>query len=223
MNPITASVAIITLFLAPTLALAQPAISDAFTAGRNCSQAELALDRGTALFRQGDVEGSIAEFDKAIEFDPSKRTYLWQRGISLYYLNRFKKGAEQFRLDVTQSPNDTEEAIWCFVCETKLYGAAQARERFLKVGRDRRWVMREAYKMVKDEGNPEKFVNAFRGRPHKYFYASLYAGLYYESQNEENAAKRYIVSAYKTRYGQNSRDYMAAVAKVHCQLRNWID
>ncbi|WCJ36420.1 Tetratricopeptide repeat (TPR)-like superfamily protein [Euphorbia peplus] len=94
---------------------------------------------------------------------------------------------------------------------------------FRQVGRDRRRVMREAYKMFKDGGDPEKFVNAFRGGPYGYFYASLYAGLYYESQNEENAAKHHMVSAYKTPYGQNSHQYMADVAKVHYQRQNWID
>ncbi|KAI8028638.1 hypothetical protein LOK49_LG02G02236 [Camellia lanceoleosa] len=50
------------------------------------------------------------------------------------------------------------------------------------VGRDTRPVMREAYNMFRDGGDPEKLVAAFsRGRESEYF-ASLYAGLYYESQ-----------------------------------------
>ncbi|XLS68367.1 hypothetical protein HN51_019390 [Arachis hypogaea] len=57
---------------------------------------------------------------------------LWQRGLSLYYLDRFEEGAEQFRLDVAQNPNDTEESIWCFLCETQLYGVDEARKRYLE-------------------------------------------------------------------------------------------
>ena len=45
---------------------------------------------------------------------------------------RFEEGAEQFRLDVAQNPNDTEESIWCFLCEAQLYGADEARRRFLE-------------------------------------------------------------------------------------------
>ncbi|XP_065854084.1 uncharacterized protein [Euphorbia lathyris] len=203
-----------------------PAVSgmwDALTGDKRRGDAKLAVARGMALFRQGDVEGSVAEFDKAIELDSSQRAYLWQRGLSLYYVDRFEEGAEQFRLDVAANPNDTEEAIWCFLCEAQLYGVAQARQRFLKVGRDRRPVMREACEMFKECGDPEKLVTAFSGHSHDYFYASLYAGLYYESQNEEEAAKRHIVAAYKSHYGQRSEDYMAALAKVHCQCRKWID
>ncbi|XLU53586.1 hypothetical protein S245_048234, partial [Arachis hypogaea] len=36
---------------------------------------------------QGDVSGSLVEFDRAIELDPRQKAYLWQRGLSLYYLD----------------------------------------------------------------------------------------------------------------------------------------
>lgn len=48
---------------------------------------------------------------------------------------RFEEGAEQFRLDVAQNPNDTEESIWCFLCEAKLYGVDEPRRRFLEVNK----------------------------------------------------------------------------------------
>ncbi|TVU20978.1 hypothetical protein EJB05_30586, partial [Eragrostis curvula] len=84
-------------------------------------------DKGVPRLRfspsgEGDVAGSLADFDKAIEMDPQQKQYLWQRGLSLYYLDRFEEGAEQFRLVVAANPNDTEESIWCFLCEAQLYG-----------------------------------------------------------------------------------------------------
>ena len=45
---------------------------------------------------------------------------------------RFEEGAEQFRIDVAQNPNDTEESIWCFLCEAQLYGVNEARNQFLE-------------------------------------------------------------------------------------------
>ncbi|KAG8649646.1 uncharacterized protein LOC110620122 isoform X2 [Manihot esculenta] len=178
-----------------------PAVSgiwDALTGGNNAREAIVAIRRGMVLFRQGDVLGSLAEFDKAIELDPRQKAYLWQRGLSLYYLDRFEEGAEQFRLDVAQNPNDTEESIWCFLCEAQLYGVDEARKRFLEL------------------------VTAFSNGPeNEYFYASLYAGLYHESQNKPDAAKFHIVAACRSPYGQRSDDYMAALSKVHCLCRNW--
>ncbi|GAB4835775.1 hypothetical protein Ancab_000685 [Ancistrocladus abbreviatus] len=166
------------LFLTPV-----SSIWDSLTGGNNSArEAVLAIRRGMQLFRQGDVLGSLVEFDKAIELDPRQKAYLWQRGLSLYYLNRFEEGAEQFRLDVAQNPNDTEEAVWCFLCEAPLHGVDEARRKFLEVGRDPRAVMREVYTLFKDGGDPEKLVAAFSGgQEDEYFYASLYAGLYYES------------------------------------------
>ncbi|KAK7392047.1 hypothetical protein VNO78_20473 [Psophocarpus tetragonolobus] len=197
---------------------------DALTgADNNPRQALLAVRRGMLLFRQGDVLGSLVEFDKSIQLDPRQKAYLWQRGLSLYYLNRFEEAAEQFRLDVAQNPNDTEESIWCFLCEAHLCGVDEARKRYLEVGRDPRPVMREAYNMFKYGGDPQKLVAAFSGsRDNDYFYASLYAGLYYESQNETDAAKVHIVAACQSPYGQRSDDYMASLSKVHCLCRNWV-
>lgn len=54
---------------------------------------------------------------QVIEVAPSQTPYLWQRGLSLYYADRFQDGADQFRRDVAVNPNDTEEAIWAFLCE----------------------------------------------------------------------------------------------------------
>ncbi|KAM3287303.1 putative protein isoform X2 [Capsicum chacoense] len=211
----------------PTLSrrLFLPSVSglwNALTGGNSAGDAVMAIRRGMLLFRQGDVLGSLMEFDKAIELDPRQKAYLWQRGLSLYYLDRYEEGAEQFRLDVAQNPNDTEESIWCFLCEAQLYGVYEARKRYLEVGRDPRPVMRDAYNMFKDGGDPEKLVTAFRsGQPNEYFYASLYAALYYESQNEPDAAKVYLIAACQSPYGSRSDDYMAALAKVHCICRNW--
>lgn len=198
-------------------------IWDALTGGKpDRGGALAAVRRGMELFREGDVLGSLVEFDKAIELDPRQKAYLWQRGLSLYYLDRFEEGAEQFRLDVAQNPNDTEESIWCFLCEAQLYGVDEARRRFLQVGRDPRPVMREAYNMFKYGGDPEKLVAAFSSsQKSEYFYASLYAGLYYESQSKTDAAKVHLLAANQSPYGQRSGDYMASLAKVHCLCRNW--
>ncbi|KAM7277998.1 hypothetical protein ACFE04_005132 [Oxalis oulophora] len=222
-------------------------ICDAFTGGpNNPREAALAIRRGMLLFRQGDVSGSLAEFDKAIELDPRqkacKRTAIsdsaaatqGNRNLGFDCLSFkekleksiwFEEGAEQFRIDVAQNPNDTEESIWCFLCEAQLYGVDVARQKFLEascVGRDSRPFMREPYYMFKDGGDPEKLVAAFsNGAGNEYFYASLYAGLYHESQfrtlqKTPDAAKIHIVAACQSPYGQRSDDYMASLAKVHC-------
>ncbi|KAG5580816.1 hypothetical protein H5410_051443 [Solanum commersonii] len=104
---------------------------DALTSGNSVV---MAIRKGMLLFRQGDVLGSLVEFDKAIQLDPRQKAY------------------------VAQNPNDTEESIWCFLCEAQFYGIHEARKRYLEVGRDPRPVMREAYNMFKDGGDSKKNV-----------------------------------------------------------------
>jgi len=41
------------------------------------------------------TQGSIEDFDAALAADPSLLPYLWQRGLSLYYVQRFEEGAKQ--------------------------------------------------------------------------------------------------------------------------------
>ncbi|CAA7388892.1 unnamed protein product [Spirodela intermedia] len=217
-SPLTAR-AVSRRFILPSASF----IWDAITGGNSALEASTAVRRGMQLFRQGDVVGSLAEFDRAIELDPRQKSYLWQRGLSLYYLERFEEGAEQFRIDVAANPNDTEESIWCFLCEAQIYGVEQAKRRFLEVGRDSRPFMREAYNLFKDGGDPEKLVSMFlHGGESEFFYASLYAGLYYESQKDPESSKRHIIAACRSLYGESSGDYMASLAKVHCLCRNWV-
>lgn len=174
------------------------------------------------LFVQGDVEQSMVEFDKAIELDPRQKIYLWQRGLSLYYLNRFEEGATQFRDDVAANPNDTEESIWCFLCEAQLHGVDEARRRFLEVGPDPRPVMRKVYLMFKNGGDPQEILAEFsNGRELDYFYAALYASLYYEAHKDPVSAEAAMIDASYSPYGLRSGDYMASLAKVHCKCRDW--
>ena len=64
-----------------------------------------------------------------IAFDHVKGELCW---VPFEFCHRFEEGAEQFRLDVAQNPNDTEESIWCFLCEAQLYGVDEARKQYLE-------------------------------------------------------------------------------------------
>jgi lipoprotein NlpI len=90
------------------------------------------------LYAQGDVVESVERFDAALEANPRIRPYLWQRGLSLYYLgfdnpSLWEEGAKQFREDVAVNPADTEESIWAFLCEARVLGPTEARRQMLKV------------------------------------------------------------------------------------------
>ena len=196
--------------------------------------------RGMAAFVSHDIAASIELFDQAAAAEPARRPYLWQRGLSLYYASRFAEAAEQFRLDVAVNPDDTEESIWCLLSEARLPGGtARARANLLKVGRDSRPVMRAAYALFTNGNADGATLDALRAAgappasPHDYFYATLYIGLYYESEAEgggdsaaapalREKAQGALVAAVESEYARASDDYMAALARVHARLRGWL-
>ncbi|KAG2452481.1 hypothetical protein HYH02_002720 [Chlamydomonas schloesseri] len=177
---------------------------------------------GMDKFRRNEVEASVDDFDRVIQLAPSMKPYMWQRGLSLYYLGRFAEGAEQFRIDVAVNPNDTEESIWTFLCEAQMVGAEQARKQFLEVGRDSRPVMRAAYECFKTGQPPEKIMAQVTDNGgHDTFYGLLYVGLWHEAEGDTAEAQKAITAAVATPYARLSGDYMAALARVHCQRRGW--
>jgi len=179
-------------------------------------------------FENGDVEGSLTDFDEALRVKPSIRPYLWQRGLSLYYVGSeeaLAEGAHQFRDDVAVNPNDTEEAIWAFLCEAKLKGYEAARNDFLLVGRDSRPVMRAAYEAFRTGSDPSTILEAAGGDTigHAAFYARLYVALWNEAHGMADDAKSAMLDSLQTRYAQSSGDYMASLANVHARRRGWLD
>lgn len=179
--------------------------------------------RGMARFIENEVEASVEDFDAVLQLEPRQSPYLWQRGLSLYYLERFADGAKQFRDDVAVNPNDTEESIWALLCEARLLGFHEARRNMLHVGLDGRPVMRAAYELFSGEGSLGGLKSAALASPHDEFYSLLYQGLFHEAQGEEQEARGAVLAATQSLYGVQSEDYMAALAKVHALRRGWAE
>jgi len=106
-----------TLLLAAVLSAAGGGMaSECSAAGENPRSL---TNKGMALFKDAKVEASVAAFDKAIELDPKYEGILWQRGLSLYYADRFEDASEQFVRDVALNPRDTEEAVWALLSQAR--------------------------------------------------------------------------------------------------------
>ena len=126
--------------------------------------------RGMELFKRGRLSESVAAFDRVIELAPAQKPYMWQRGLSLYYLERQGEAAMQFEIDVAVNPNDTEEAIWRWLAQVRrsrrvdalspAAAVARARADMLKVGADARPVMRAAMALFSGEGGSAEQTDA---------------------------------------------------------------
>lgn len=203
---------------------------------------------GMDYFRQADIPSSLAYFDLADSLSNTQQKggggaarlapYLWQRGISYYYLNKFDSGHEQFKLDVSVNPNDVEEIVWDIACLARMHGNHETTVKtvFPPKGsmtlppgqKDSRRIMSTVYSLFRNEEGTTEYDLRKAGHesnnPSDEFYSLFYLGLYCEVRNELSKAEAYMRAAATSKYattGIGSGDYMSACAKVHCRLRSW--
>jgi tetratricopeptide (TPR) repeat protein len=189
-------------------------------------------------FQTNQVEQSAESFDQAIALEPSSADYLWQRGLSLYYLDRFNEAADQFLRDVRLNPRDTEESIWRLISQARVDpgGFRAAQERMIPIEGETRPYMRAIYDVFAGRrpvaelealaaaaAAPPGGLFAAAGRDMAVrtgFYCELYLGLLAEAQGDAARARGWLSRAAAGPYAA-SGDYMAALARVHCLRRGW--
>jgi hypothetical protein len=146
------------------------------------------IQKGMQCFRNFDVPSSLFYFDKADALavpEGSLSPYLWQRGISYYYLNRFQEGSAQFRLDVSVNPLDVEEIVWDIACLARIDDnnnntfPPENRMKLSNGKTDRRRIMSTVYSLFRNDGATEfDLRNAgHTGTMSDEFYSLFYLGL----------------------------------------------
>lgn len=176
--------------------------------------------RGETLFRMGKVAESVPDFDKVVEIQPAFKAENWQRGIALYYVGRYKDGAEQFEEHHRVNPDDVENTFWYFLCLAKADSMESARKKIIPSRGDARPPLMDVYRLVRNEATAadiekaiEKFEAGTRGRETAEFYGYLYLGLWYDLNGDKAKAIAYL----KKSLAANDQGYMADVGKVHLQ------
>ena len=178
------------------------------------------IRRGMVKFQLGKIDESIDDFDMAEKLDARLKPYLWQRGLSYYYADRFAEGAQQFAIDLTVNSQDVEETVWRYLCMARLGGVTEARQQLLTVKNDPRRVMCSVYDLFAGNCTADEVLNVGLVEGVKgLFYSHLYLGLYYEAENNGNLAQAYIVKA-ADKYQID--DYMWYLAQVHKKMRGWV-
>jgi len=174
---------------------------------------------GVEHFMEGRFKESIAAFDKVIELEPRMEPRHWQRGITYYYAGEYQKGVDQFELHQTVNSQDVENAVWHFICKTRLDGVEAARKALIPIQHDGRVPMEEVWNLFAGKGTVEDVLEAAnRSSPYKrqqLCYAHLYLGLYYEALEKTELAKHHILLA-ANEYSMDN--YMGMVAQVHAEV-----
>lgn len=197
----------------PMLVLLLSAISVLTCQIAQAQQPREVFDRAVADFQGGRIEESVAGFDRLVKLAPDALPQLWQRGIALYYVGRFKDCRAQFESHRTVNPNDVENAAWHFLCVARAESPTKAKAALLPVGPDSRVPMSQVYRMLRGELTVEQVLKAGGTQPEGQFYAELYSGLYLEALGDAERALKHIRNAAADRYSGSG--YMHDVARVH--------
>jgi lipoprotein NlpI len=174
--------------------------------------------RGREHFRIGEIDKSLADFNKLVELKPQLEPQQWERGITAWYAGKYELGAKQFELYQTYHDQDVENSVWRYLCVVPTEGVEKARKNMLPISEDKRVPMMDIYEMYRGNKQPEDVLAAAKaGEPPpeklktQLFYANLYVGLYYESLGKPDLARPHILDAAKNRIGH----YMGDVAVIH--------
>ena len=175
------------------------------------------LDHAIDSFFTGDIEESATSFDTLIARAPEVMPRLWQRGIVLYYAQRYDDCRDQFESHRTVNPNDVENAAWHFLCVAALESPERARAALLPVGPDPRRPMEEVYGLFSGSQTADDVMAAANGRAGAEFYAHLYVGLHAEARGNHEEAFTHISEAAADKYARVG-GYMHTVARIHVSL-----
>jgi len=178
--------------------------------------------RGEAYFKLAKIKESIADFDAYLKIRPKQDPYHWQRGISYYYANEFKKGYEQFERHQVVNSNDVENAVWHYLCLARAEGVEEAKKKLIPIVGDGRIPMMEVHALFGGKSSPQKILAKARAGDVKgerlerqLFYAHLYLGIWYETNKQFKLRDKYISLAAAV---ADEHGYMGDVARVHAEL-----
>ncbi|MBM3824170.1 MAG: tetratricopeptide repeat protein [Verrucomicrobia bacterium] len=175
--------------------------------------------RGAERFKLGQIKEAVEDFDRYLTLRPDQAAHHWQRGIALYYLDRFEDGRKQFDLHQSVNANDVENAAWHYLCNARATrDPKKAAQQILPIQEDGRPSMMDLYALYRGTKSVEEVESAIRQMPagekkdQAEFYGALYIGLFYEAQQDFVKARPQLLKS--ARLSANF-GYMGDVARVH--------
>ena len=195
----------------------------ASVAAAQAPDANALFNDGVNLLFAGKPKESAEAFDALVKLRPAIEPELWQRGLALYYADRFADGVAQFERHKEVNPADVENVTWHFACLARDKDVDTARKQLLPVGNDARVPMKEVLDLYRGQGSVEKVLAAADAGPetarrNQRCFAHLYLGLLAEAEGDAaEAEKQMTLAAGKYRMDH----FMGKIAQLHCRLRGW--
>lgn len=175
-------------------------------------------------FYKAEIAKAIAAWDRHLAANPADAPYHWQRGLALYYAERWADGQKQFEDHQKVNTADVENAAWHFLCVARGKSLDEAKKKLIPIEGDVRVPMAQIHEMFAGKGTEEAVITAAkaadkaRSSTNARCYAHLYLGLYHEALGNPEKAKSYML---KAAHDFRQMHYMGRTAQVHCLLRGW--
>jgi lipoprotein NlpI len=166
-------------------------------------------------FGRGDLQAAVDKYDRLAALVPEVAAVLWQRGIALYELGRYRDCAAQFAAFFAVDRTDLENATWYFLCQARATTPERARAAVLDAGPDPRVLRTQIYEMVQGRRtSADLMALADRSVGLVQFYAHVYIGYYLEATGHPEDALPHFVAAASEKYAGEG-GFMNVVAHVH--------
>ena len=159
---------------------------------RSESDPQAVYDKAKADFAANNMQASADGFDRLVELRPDLAAGLWERGVALYYAERYDACIAQFE---SVNPNDVENAAWHFLCVAQSESPERAQRDLLPVGFDSRIPMRQIYELYSGASTPDVMLAAADGHPWAVFFAHFYVGLYADAVGDREMALEHLRAA----------------------------
>ena len=189
--------------------------------------------RGECLYRLGQLEEAVANFDVLLTLNPKDAPEHWQRGIALYQLGQFAEGRAQFESHRKVNGADCETALWHWLCVARVADTNAAIQAIIPYDEaDIRPPMKQLHALYAGKGSVEDVLKAMDTPPEKNeslseegrkqlqslgrFYGRLYLGLYYEAMGDKAKSLEWLGKAVES---ADVAGYMGDVAQVHLRRR----
>ncbi len=184
--------------------------------------------RGEQRFKKADIQGSVDDFEFVVKKNPGQKAFHWQLGISYYYNKQYQEGKGLFQLHKTVNPNDVENAVWHFICNTQIVGFEKAQAALIPIKHDSRVPMMDIYELFAGRLSLDKFFEKIPNykkvdspRTTSLMYTHQYLGLYFEALNKLEKAKEHTLLAAEHYHSYQRSHYMGDTVVTHLIVNKW--
>lgn len=185
---------------------------------------------GLECLKAGALERAVSSFDEAQELSGGDR-YLWQRGVALFYLDRYVEAAHDLETNAAYYEHRfeepaTEERILALAARRLAGEKASASDSALKEVRPVLRVINHLFQGLASPNDLANFVTEGPDPLRRLLFSHFYCGLYFEAfaADTDRAAAHMLLAQRRANAEpshKQSSDLILTLPELHLRSRGW--